>query len=136
MQKKKISAEVEREKGLLQLELEKLKAQKEVYLASIDSQRRLIEEGHRPTMKALEMYAKELDKFHEESRRVLDMILESTNRMDVNMVKTLIACHQSFFDRRTAVYENIQKTLDKSSTNIQSQFEAITSKVNSQKYIG
>lgn len=128
-----IQAQSEKDQEALNIELARLNAQKEAYLASIDNERRLIAEANQPTMRALEAFFKDLDQVNSQLDVILNKILDQAGEMEGEFYDRLISMHASIFSRRTEIYKNIQQTLKHSRSNIKEQLTAISAKISYQK---
>ena len=125
--------DLEKEQKELQLELEKLNAQKEVYLASIDNERKLIAEGNKPTIVALNAFFDNLNTYDKQSQQILDKILESTGKIEPEFFDRLMTLYETIHNKREAICKNIQQTLEGNRQSLRDQLQAINAKVINQK---
>ncbi len=131
--REQIRVQSEKEQKELQLELEKLNAQKEVYLASIDNERKLIAEGNKPTIAALNAFFDNLNTYDKQSQQILDKILESTGKIEPEFFDRLMTLYETIHNKREAICKNIQQTLEGNRQSLRDQLQAINAKVINQK---
>ncbi len=131
--REQIRVQSEKEQKELQLELEKLNAQKEVYLASIDNERKLIAEGNKPTIVALNAFFDNLNTYDKQSQQILDKILESTGKIEPEFFDRLMTLYETIHNKREAICKNIQQTLEGNRQSLRDQLQAINAKVINQK---
>ncbi len=104
--------------------LREIEAREREYIASIEAQCQMFREQNALTGEVLAQHFKSLQKYEEQSDKIINNILENIKEFSPAILNSLVKMHKSLIGQVKMCYESMHRTLDTHSRNVSLQIES------------